>query len=280
MIASSNERAKSVDRSRQSSSKSPRTHRSRHSSTAYIDELRTTEIEGEKRELNLLNDRFGNYLEKIKYLAQINAQLRRQVDDAYRRYIGQTDEKSSTTLHPTRIQLNHLREQLNEEVRTQIHIQIRLQRAEYDIKFYQNNIKTFAQYDQQQSQQVQLMRQQLQFTLEELQTLKEQYQKREQDLQVEHEFLCFHKLRLFQNCLIQYNDSVTKLIEFSNNYDQITYERIQNENNLHTLKEQMTFEQEYHQRRLEELRYFEQFHVDFHRDFHQKEFHEIVRKIR
>ena len=52
------------------------------------------------------------------------------------------------------------------------------------------------------------------------------------------------------------------------------------ENNLHTLKEQVTFEQEYHQRRLEELKYFEEFHRDFHRDFHQNEFEGIVRKIR
>lgn len=170
MISSS----KNVDRNRMSK---------KSSRTTNIDEIRTIEIEGEKRELNLLNNRFGNYLDKIKHLAQINAHLHRQVDDAYRKYIGPTDSKSSS--HPIPIQLTQFRERINEEVRAQTLIQIRLQRAQYDLKFYQNNIKIFAQYDQQQSQQVQLMRQQLQFTLEELQQLKEQYQKREEDVQVQ-----------------------------------------------------------------------------------------------
>ena len=145
------------------------------------DESRTTELEGEKRELNLLNNRFGNYLEKIKHLATINAHLRRQVDDVYRKHIGHTDEK---TPHASQLQLNYLRDQINEEVRAQTAIQIRLQRAEYDIKFYQNNMKLFATVDQQQSQQIQQMRQQFQFSVHEFEQLKEQYQHRERDLQV------------------------------------------------------------------------------------------------
>ena len=55
---------------------------------------------------------------------------------------------------------------------------------EYDIKFYQNNMKLFATVDQQQSQQIQQMRQQFQFSVHEFEQLKEQYQHRERDLQV------------------------------------------------------------------------------------------------
>lgn len=151
----------------------------------------TTELDGEKRELNLLNNRFGNYLEKIKHLATINAHLRRQVDDVYRKYI---DEKSP---HASQLQLNYLRDQINEEVRAQTTIQIRLQRAEYDIKFYQNNMKLFATVDQQQSQQIQQMRQQFQFSVHEFEQLKEQYQHRERDLQVLSKYSMRKPIRIF-----------------------------------------------------------------------------------
>lgn len=150
-----------------------------------IPKKKSVEDEGEKHELNLLNNRFGNYLEKIKHLATINAHLRRQVDDAYRKCVGHTDDK---TPHPSQLQLNYLRDQITEEVRAQTTIQIRLQRAEYDMKFYQNNIKLFSTVDQQQSQQIQQMRQQLQFSVEEFEQLKEQYSHRERDLQVKYFF--------------------------------------------------------------------------------------------
>jgi hypothetical protein len=73
---------------------------------------------------------------------------------------------------------------------------------------------------------------------------------------------------------------MNKLIECSNEYDNITYERMENENNLHTLKEQICFEQEYHQQRQQEFEYLEKFHYDFNKEFNKNEFHNIVKKIR
>jgi hypothetical protein len=73
---------------------------------------------------------------------------------------------------------------------------------------------------------------------------------------------------------------MNKLIECSNEYDNITYERMENENNLHTLKEQISFEQEYHQQRQQEFEYLEKFHYDFNKEFNKNEFHNIVKKIR
>ena len=211
-----NERAKSADHSRTilnettpiasssspesfnnptiTTSRSSRTTNKRNnstrSSTVFIDELRLTQEEGEKRELNTLNNRFINYLNKIKHLANINANLRRQVDEAYRKYIGHTDEQQieinneKKYQHPSEIQLNNLRKQINNEVRVQTLLQIRLQRADYDIKFYQNNIKLLSKYDYKQSEQVCTMKQQLEINLHELEQLKRQYEQREQDLQV------------------------------------------------------------------------------------------------
>lgn len=229
-----NERSKSVDRSktalneakpmgssssstyintsrlsRGTNGRSNRSLDTRTSSKVYIDELHTAEEEGEKRELNILNSRFGNYLDKIKHLATINTNLRRQVDDAYRKYMGHTDEQiiecnNKTSIkkyqHPLEIQLNNLRKQINDEVRAQTLIQIRLQRADYDIKFYQKNIKLLTTHEQKQSEQIRTMKQQLEANVLELDQLKRQYERRGQDLQVNQLFfqnkieLKFHSL--------------------------------------------------------------------------------------
>jgi hypothetical protein len=264
------------------------------SSIAHIDELRTAQQETEKHELNTLNSRFGNYLDKIKHLANINANLRRQVDDAYRKYIGQTDEHyidiNNTTKHlfktyqnPSEIQLYQLRKQITDEVRAQTVIQIRLQRADYDIKFYQNNIKLLNSHDQKQSEQVRTMRQQLEVNLHELEQLKQQYQGREQDLQVTKNlsfqliYIYFYFLQSYKS---QYDEYMNKLIGFSNEYDNITYKRMENENHLYTLKEQLSFEHEYYQRRQQEYEFIEKFHYDFNAEFNKNELQNIVKRIR
>ncbi len=78
----------------------------------------------------------------------------------------------------------------------------------------------------------------------------------------------------------QYGEYMDKLIEFSNEHDKITYERMENENSLHTLREQFLFEQEFYQRRQQELKYFEKFQYDLNQQFNKNEFHNIVKQIR
>lgn len=165
-----------------------------HSSTIYIEELHKTEQECEKRELNTLNTRFENYLDKIKYLANVNTNLHRQVDDAYRKYMGFSEEQQIDNQNPKdsvkryqnpyENQLNNLRKQINNEVRSQTAIQVRLQRAEYDIKFYQTNIKLLNVHEQKQSEQIRTMKQRLDVVVKEFEQIKQQYENREQDLQV------------------------------------------------------------------------------------------------
>lgn len=160
-----------------------------HSSTIFINEVHTTQKECEKRELNLLNNRFGNYLDRIKNLANTNANLHRQVDDTYRKYMGhseeqQTDNEKRTYQNPLEIQLKNLRKQINNEVRAQTLVQIRLQRAEYDLNFYQNNIKLLSTHEHKQSEQIKNMKKQIEINVNELEQLKQQYDNREQDLRV------------------------------------------------------------------------------------------------
>jgi len=78
----------------------------------------------------------------------------------------------------------------------------------------------------------------------------------------------------------QYGEYMNKLIEFSNEHDKITYERMENENSLHTLREQFSFEQEFYQRRQQELKYLEKFQYDLNQKFNKNEFHNIVKQIR
>ena len=150
--------------------------------------------EGEKQELNTLNERFGNYLSKIKSLVHINAQLRRQVDEAYRKYIGHAE---GIEQHPSEGQLAQLRQQINEGVRAQTSIQIRWQRAEYDVKFYRKNLKLFAVHEQQRSEQLRTIQQQLDGNLQELEQLQQEYQRREHDLQVTEKTLKRREVSLF-----------------------------------------------------------------------------------
>lgn len=241
----------------------------------------TLEHEGEKRELDLLNTRFGNYLKKIKHLVSKNSELRRQIDDVYHQYFQHTDNQLQQT---TIVKLNQLRQQLDTEVRTQASVQIRLQRANYDIQLFRNHLKSYSVYEQKQSEQIQSMKQQLQTNLNEFEQLKQQYQQREEDLQVSFFSIKHTKksktLVLFKIQKNQYAQSMNKLAEFSKEYDRISYERMENENNLRTLKEQFIFEQEYHQRRQQEFEYLEKFHIDFHREFTRNEFQNIIEKIR
>ncbi|UJR09001.1 hypothetical protein I4U23_013251 [Adineta vaga] len=243
------------------------------SSTIYIDEIHTTQKEGEKRELDTLNDRFGNYLDKIKQLANINTNLRQQVDQAYRKYIGHTEEEQECNRknsvkkyqHPCEIQLNRLRKQINEEVRAQTVLQIRIQRADFDSKFYQNNIKLLTTHDQKQSEQIRQMRQQLDVNIQELEHLKRQYERQEKDL---------------NTYKSQYSEYMEKLMKFSKEYDMIAYERMENENTLCTLREQFSFEQEFYRRCQEEFEYLEKIQYDFNKHFNQTEFQHIVEQIR
>jgi hypothetical protein len=149
--------------------------------TISVDEVRRTS-EDERHRLTILNNRFADYLDRIKTLADRNINLRRQIDAIYQKYTGYNDEKESnyTKNHrSSEIEFDNLRRQLNNELRQLISTQIRFQRADYDKKIYKNKFKFFSTSDQNQ-----LMQQQLNSNLYELDLLKQQYDKRNQELQV------------------------------------------------------------------------------------------------
>jgi hypothetical protein len=73
---------------------------------------------------------------------------------------------------------------------------------------------------------------------------------------------------------------MTKLIEYTNEYNNIISERIQSENCLHTLKEQLSFEREYNNRCKQEFKYLEKIQYDSNNQFNKTELKHIIQKIR
>ncbi|CAF0821875.1 unnamed protein product [Didymodactylos carnosus] len=262
----------------------------------FIDDYMTHQI-GEKRELIILNSRFEDYLNKTKRLVHLNTNLRRQVDDAYRRYMGRTtdfDEEVEKDInynednrenrarkrspnegekaiqqknfnHPQDKQLINLRNKITDEVRHQTSVQIRVQRADHDIKFYKNEIKCLNNCDLTENNKLNQMKQELEHNVYELEQLKKQYDKREDDLE---------KLKQL------YDEYMKKIVHFTDEYDTITFERMKNENQLYNLQEQIAFQQEYQNRIYQEYEHLEKFESDFNQEFNTKELQNVVEQIR
>ncbi|CAF4175052.1 unnamed protein product, partial [Rotaria magnacalcarata] len=112
------------------------------------------------------------YLNKVKSLANINIDLRQKIVNVLQ---GNVEEEKSNSLE---IKFNHLRQELNDELQRLISINVRLQRADYDKKYYYHKIRSFSN-----SNQRQIMTQQLDSSLYELNLLKEQYTKQQENLQ-------------------------------------------------------------------------------------------------
>jgi hypothetical protein len=239
-------------------------------SSIYTDQIRRIQEE-EERGLNTLNICFADYLNKIKNLGDININLRRQIEEE-----KQIDNKTSNSFE---IEYNYLRQQLMNESQILISCQIRLQRANYDKKYYKNKVKLFSATDQ-----IQIMKQQFDANLYELNLLKEQYEKQEKSLQViknhSRENILHRFIYFLQSYKYQYNEYMAKLIEYMNEYNNITAERIQIENDLFTIQEQLSFEREYNNQCKKEFEDLQKIEYDINNQFDETELEKIIQQIR
>ncbi|CAF0805978.1 unnamed protein product [Rotaria sordida] len=236
-----------------------------HETEIHVDKFHQTEDnDNEKIELTTLNNHFENYLNKIKILANININLRHEIVNILQTYMGHMKEEkqndNNNNSNSSEIEFNNLRRQLNNELQKLISIQTRLQRADYDTKYYKNKVKLFSK-----SNQYEIIQQQLNVNLYELNLLKEQFEKQQESL------LSYKR---------QYNEYMLKLIEYTNEYNKIAYERMQNENSLYTLNEQLLFEHEYSKKCQEEFEQLEKIQYDLNNEFNKTEFKKIIEKIR
>ena len=207
------------------------------------------------RELSALNQRFSVYLQKIRNLAQINAELHREVEKAFGNFVGQNQSDKY-------LLLTQLREKITDEVRAQTSIHIRCQRAEYEREFFVDALKTLPA---EQKNELKQMDDQLKVRRDELERLQQQCQRKETDVQTSKEL---------------YRETLKKLLDLTKQYDQAIFERMDNEHQLCTLKEKISFEQEYHQRRHEELAQLDQIQQDLIQQFQLNEYEQIIERIR
>lgn len=150
----------------------------RRSTAKDFEQFSRQENDDERNVLNDLNARFDTYLGRIKELATLNKDLRSQIDQTCRTFVG---EKDSSALMG---KFRQLCQQINQQVRDQTLVEIRCQRAAYDRKAYGTYIKRLLMDDQDQKDRVQMFEQQLEAKVYELEQWQKQHKHREQDLQV------------------------------------------------------------------------------------------------
>jgi hypothetical protein len=73
---------------------------------------------------------------------------------------------------------------------------------------------------------------------------------------------------------------MAKLIEYMNEYNNITAERIQIENDLFTLQEQLSFEREYNNQCKKEFEDLQKIEYDINNQFDETELEKIIQQIR
>ncbi|UJR37209.1 hypothetical protein I4U23_029918 [Adineta vaga] len=211
--------------------------------------------EDEQQGMNILNNRFANYLDKIKNLADININLRTEIENIHETYM-----KNDSNHLVSQTEFTDLRRQLNNQLRQYVVTQIRLQRADYDRRFYRNKLQIFSSTEKFQS-----LQQKLESDTYELSFLKEQYEKQQMDFQLNKKL---------------YYEYLTKLNSYTHDYTTIIYERMKIENYLYTLKEKILFEQEYNQRCQQEFDLLEKIQHDSNNFFTKTELENTLQKIR
>ena len=162
-------------------SSASRTDFHRRSTAKDFEQFSRQKNDEERTVLHDLNARFDTYLGRIKELATLNKDLRSQIDQTCRTYLGHVGEKSSSALMD---KFRQLCQQINQQVRDQTLVEIRSQRAAYDRKAYGTYIKRLLMDDQDQKDRVKTFEQQLEAKVYELEQWQKQHKHREEDLQV------------------------------------------------------------------------------------------------
>ena len=135
----------------------------------------------EKYVLNSLNHRFETYLNRIKDLAKLNQNLHEQIDGFYEKSNANVNEQSSYRLVK---KFRELCLEINEQVRENVHIEIRSQRAEYDRKSYGNHLKIVLMNEQDSKDSILKYEYEVDSKSSELTQWEKHYEHRKKDLQV------------------------------------------------------------------------------------------------
>lgn len=216
----------------------------------------------EKQELIQLNDRFANYLDRVKYLEQTNKQLQNTLDQLRSKW-GFDSDRFKNQYEP---QLNDLRSSIDLATVEKAKAEIRSKRAEYDLLFY----KKLADEANQWTQQDKLKINSLESTIDENQRELEHLQRLMQDL--------LNDIEKYRNEMKHLYEEISRLLI---ELDQETLARIKIENEKQTLEEQIPFLSAIHEQEMNELRNLSSPNIGIDpTTFYKNELQRAIREIR
>lgn len=237
--------------------------------------------EDERNCLNNLNVRFEKHLEEIRLLVSVNENLREQIKKTRRNMVEGLSIDSSIEL-----ELTNLKKNLNEETRLENLEKIRLSRALSDLKFYQNKLKISTDENLKSKEEIRKFQLKNASILEKFDELKTFFGRNEENCLVGKNFLsqkskkkfCFFRFSKLSKT--NHDETLKRLVESKKEFDKIQFERSTVENEIQTLREEISFCKEIFQRRSSEFEILEAIRRNSEEKFVETETRQILMKIR
>jgi len=216
----------------------------------------------EKQELIQLNDRFSSYLDRVKYLEQMNKQLQNTLDQLRSKW-GLDSDRFKTQYEP---QLNDLRKTIDLATVDKAKAEIRAKRAEFDLIYYKKLVDDLNQWTNQDKLKVNS----LQSTIDENQREYEHLQRLMAD--------SMSDIEKYRNEMKHLYEEISRLLI---ELDQETMARIKIENEKQTLEEQIPFLSAIHEQEMNELRNLSSPNIGIDpTTFYKNELQRAIREIR
>ncbi|KAI0979246.1 hypothetical protein GJ496_006025 [Pomphorhynchus laevis] len=216
--------------------------------------------EDEKKELGELNDKFATYLSRVQYLGNLNRNLEIELEDLRNKW----GLESSRIREHYDNDLAGLRRHIDDATKDKALMELRLKRAVYDSDMIKHQIDF-------NSETVNIDRQKLNSLMQMKETLSSERDMLENKFRDALEDITKYRTEL--NRLLQQLDSV------KNDLDAHSLGRVQLQNDLQTLEDQLTFVKAIHEEELSELRTLNTPNIDTGK-FYRAELTEAISDIR
>ncbi|CAF1616248.1 unnamed protein product [Rotaria sp. Silwood1] len=190
--------------------------------------------EDEKREMQELNSKFSNYLERVKFLENQNRKLQLQLDELKQKWgfeSGQVKDKYDETLRS-------LRKQIDDVTRDKALAELRAKRAEYDASLIKHQSDFAHELITLDRNRFTMLKQQLEGSNSELELLRNRFEDKRQDI---------------DRGKSEIRRLLDQLDTLKNEFDQESMARVMIQNELQTLEEQLAFMKAIHEEERNEI---------------------------
>ncbi|CAF0917683.1 unnamed protein product [Didymodactylos carnosus] len=190
--------------------------------------------EDEKRELQELNHKFANYLDRVKFLEQQNHKLQVQLDELKQKW-GFDSGKIKDQYDNGLIQL---RKQIDDVTRDKALAELRAKRAEYDASLIKHQTDFANELVNLDRNRFQMLKQQLEGSGSELDTLRNRFEEKKTEI---------------ERSKAEVKRLLEQLENLKNEFDNESMARVMIQNELQTLEEQLAFMKAVHEEERNEL---------------------------